>query len=729
MTMSLTTRAKSVVCWATAAVALAACGNQLKTAVGPGPAKPLSPATEPPPHPTPPATDCPLIRNVVDIRAGGDAVAQGLNLKRALETENTTVRLGPDVDLDLSKLPVTAFPLFFARCVTLTSVASFEQTTPAPETVARKRDGSVVPEHISSTPTPEARSPQKAGPVLRLKTHRDGITDVLAVRTFPGSTLNDHVRISGFRLYGPRFDNQTTSEVGIHVNRSIDVEITNMEIAGWSEQAVKVDDSLDEAPMSEGASPGRITSPAQVRIHGNFVHHNQHATEDRHAAGYGVSVGQGGWAKIYENAFDFNRHAIEADGRSGGYEAEHNLVLKGGGHHDGFANEYTHIFDVHGTGCAGFQCGDAGVQFWYRGNAFQYTKDHAIKIRGKPAFDVFFANNVFVHSGLSGDAIELFTSENSTLGVGNVTGFDSFGQYGVCDFDGDGVDDLFLPTGVTWWLSSFADMPWSFLNTKPERLSALRFGYFDGDQRCDVLTEHSDGGWYISSGGTSDWQLFGKFGVPLAEVRFGRFNPSERDHRTNTTLRTTHAFRRPANSGQWSVTSLQAPDWHNVQSSEAPLKDLGFGDFNGDGVTDVLGIDRGHWAVSDSATGTWRQLNARLGDPIAGLFIANMDADDNIDDILRVELKRGFSRSNYNGELIWWRSKNGTGPWEKWSSLEFDFVVTPDTVLPGKAFAGRFGVAPGGGTMFIDEKRIGHFFSAAENAVGSQPNWQSTFAY
>jgi hypothetical protein len=32
---------------------------------------------------------------------------------------------------------------------------------------------------------------------------------------------------------------------------------------------------------------------------------------------------------------------------------------------------------------------------------------------------------------------------------------DTFGEYfSQCDFDGDGIDDLFLATGETWWYSS-----------------------------------------------------------------------------------------------------------------------------------------------------------------------------------------------------------------------------------------------------------------------------------
>jgi len=102
---------------------------------------------------------------------------------------------------------------------------------------------------------------------------------------------------------------------------------------------------------------------------------------------------------------------------------------------------------------------------------------------------------------------------------------------------------------------------------------------------------------------------------------------------------------------------------------------LRFGDFTGDGVTDVLAVVNGHWAISESATGQWRTLNSSLGDPVENLFIANMDADDNIDDILKFE--RQCEQKPFlpmRCTLTWWRSKNGTEPWLKWQSIRHPII-------------------------------------------------------
>jgi hypothetical protein len=79
--------------------------------------------------------------------------------------------------------------------------------------------------------------------------------------------------------------------------------------------------------------------------------------------------------------------------------------------------------------------------------------------------------------------------------------------------------------------------------------------------------------------------------------------------------------------------------------------------------------------------------------------------------------------------LTWWRSRNGTEPWTQWKQYVFTYQVSPETIAPAYGYAGRFGVAPGGGTLLIDPNRMGHFFSAAEIVAGAVPDWTSLFAY
>ena len=674
---------------------------------------------------------CPAERLVFVIRASEPTGVQKQILRQGVGTSGAIVLLGPDVDLDFSGEGTDGVPLLqFAQCVTLTSA----ETLPPP-IFFRMSNPQTHPPIAGAAALdipPPARTPHSLGPVLRFGPHRNGALTFLELRCdAPVGSIGqaDSARISGFRLIGPSYGQQATEEVGIRIHRCIDVEVSNMEIAGWGGQAVRAVDQPIEGTPQRPEPAGRNTYPAQIRIHDNYIHNNQQPIHDGHAGGYGVDTGDGAWTQIAHNVFDFNRHSIAANGHAGGYDARANLILKGGGYHNGFGNNYTHVIDVHGTGCfwSADLCGAASDQFWIVDNAVQYRKDTAVKIRGTPLHPSYIWRNLFPHASL-GSAIKY---ESNVSVLKNTTGFDSYGRYGVCDFDGDKVDDLFLPTGATWWFSSYGEFHWSFLSAKTERMENIRFGYFDADLRCDVATAETGGRWVFSSGGVGPWQPLGSFNEPLSDVAFGRFDPNVRDLRPGATRRTTHAFRRAAN-GQWFVTPLSAYNWQPVQSSSFPMNKLRFGDFTGDGVTDVLAVVGGRWAISQSARGSWRRINANLGDAVGGLFIANMDADDNIDDLLRLDRTYTTTGTIGHTTLRWWRSKNGVDIWRPWRSYTFTYslVAEPlDTVWPVGGFAGRFGLAPGGGTLIIDHTRKGQFFSPAEVPYGRSPNWSSLFSY
>jgi hypothetical protein len=459
---------------------------------------------------------------------------------RAVQQPNTTILLGPDVLLDFSHAefpPEDVAMMRVGRCVKILSVNAFGPDPTDPTTTTRLDDGG-----ISGEP-PSARSGYSLGPLLNFGPH-EGKKTFFLIECIAGDTEPpDHVRFSGFRIHGPSFGQQQVDNFGIKIYRCLDIEISNMEIAGWGGAAVQVEDNDEENDDQPADGPGqqpsenhegeRIGPAGQIRIFGNYFHHNQNPVHwtlrclwilcvpwlDTHTMGYGVDVHHGAWAHIYENVFDSNRHAIAAAGDTGGYRAERNLVLKGGGYHGAFYNRYTHIFDIHGTGCRWSDnlCGDAGVELHFVANAFQYRNGNAIKIRGKPRVSAIIDENVFPHSGLENDwgddAIHLNTGEHVEIGPNNIIEIDTYGKYSVCDFDGDGIDDLFLPTGNTWWYSSSGEFQWTYLSARTEQLDQVRLGYFDEDQICDVLTE-SGPQWVIASGGTGPWTSIGEFGAP-----------------------------------------------------------------------------------------------------------------------------------------------------------------------------------------------------------------------
>ncbi len=342
----------------------------------------------------------------------------------------------------------------------------------------------------------------------------------------------DNVRIFGVRIEGPdhlgvvREGDEPNSGIGIKVLGAVNIEIDHNEIYGWSHAAVRVEDcdGVDECP-----SPGRMPpseNPQAVRIHDNYIHHNQHQGRN----GYGVAMHYGAYVLIERNVFDWNRHAIAADGRPGtGYAAYRNLVLENGGYHDTYNacdlprwlkvvtagvtclipgkfveyDHYTHQFDVHGTDTCGLghlNCGDAGHSMYIRHNTFLYTAGNAIKLRGIPEDGMYIGANVFAHDSFYDEGFpdtEYAVVATEKIGVypepdnvvDNVVDVKASTELGSCDFDGDGLNDSFMTTGATWWYSSGGDKPWVYLNTSTKRLSQVTLGFFNADNICDVWVD------------------------------------------------------------------------------------------------------------------------------------------------------------------------------------------------------------------------------------------------
>jgi len=129
-----------------------------------------------------------------------------------------------------------------------------------------------------------------------------------------GGFEGDNVQLSGFRIQGPHMgsmDGDDNLEQGIRIESCTGVDISNMELSGWSGAAIYVIDQ-PEPPLQ----PTQHT-PDAVKVHDNFIHHNQHNGGN----GYGVEVNDGAQVTIERNVFDYNRHAIMAGSGPAGRSA------------------------------------------------------------------------------------------------------------------------------------------------------------------------------------------------------------------------------------------------------------------------------------------------------------------------------------------------------------------------------------------------------------------------
>src|SRR5215467_8596124 len=562
-------------------------------------------------------------------------------LKQALGTERTTIYLASNVDMDLSG--EIGIPI-----VEGVSVIGGEPCSPvakqAPASVSGAAVGSVSTAVISSFSFVNicgGRTPQTFGPRLYTSSRPDGLLSIPCDWGFVGD-----VHLEGFRIQGPHWgseDGDDNLEKGIVISGCRNVDIGNMELSGFSGAAVYATDDTYRAQV-----------PDAVKVHDSFIHHNQHIGGN----GYGVDASHGSFALVERNVFDFNRHAITAGSvvgnpGYGGYTANYNLVLKGGGYHGKWYETYTQQFDVHGdnncvdglpswlTPSGIWNCGRSGKEYHVNFNAFQYSNGLDFKLRGTPSVGAFIDNNVFPQNTSN----EVQTGGWGTIGLyigPNKAPLDSFGNYGVCDFDGDGHDDLFLSTGVSWWYMSSAKRQWTYLNSYTDTIDHLAFGDFDGNGGCDVFAVHGND-WVISRGGRGPWQSLGSFGVPFDQLRFGHFTGGPR----------TEIFRR-APDGQWWLISPGVFGWTPLQSSGVPLSQLHFGNFGGHGVTDVIAAQNGQWSVSYGGRTPWQPLNPGLSDSLDHILIADLDGK-GTDDIIRYNSSAGAFEVSVGGRSGWQR--------------------------------------------------------------------------
>jgi hypothetical protein len=381
-----------------------------------------------------------------------------------------------------------------------------------------------------------------------------GVGPRLFTRTVPRALLkvgdnSDNVRISGIRLEGGETDDpfsgvgpKDSDAIGVYASQH--VEIDHTELYHWRGAGVNVHDgnnANDTSFLGRLNQDGVEDNSTNVWVHDNYIHHNQHPSNvscidgSGHAGGYGVEASDGAYVKIERNVFDWNRHSIAGDGKSGsGYVARDNLILPNGGVHfkcidpgsglfnlflNPFALAYqvvrlaldegsiyhTHAIDMHGVGnCGTFggdhNCQQAGEYMNVEYNTILYTAGNGIHLRGTPTralsspagtkvgMDV--KNNVFAHSVRDGGFFTpgAFVQNESGLNEqGNTLGLNTFNDRKSCDFDGDGAADSLIATGVAWWFtSSRVGGQWTFLARSSTRIADIIVRDINGDGRCDA---------------------------------------------------------------------------------------------------------------------------------------------------------------------------------------------------------------------------------------------------
>jgi hypothetical protein len=483
--------------------------------------------------------------------------------------------------------------------------------------------------------------------------------------------IGDGVRFDHLRLRGPTASSDPGPHVtGIHVASGRNFRFDHNEIFHFPRSAVSIDDELERIERGSGIA----------RVEDSFFHHNQ-----RDEFGYGVVVGDGGWARVERNVFNWHRHALAHDGSvRSGYLAYRNYLLEGTTGYVG-GNYWGQHFDVHGD--AGGHHGNGGEYFEIAQNTvrgeqaatFNIGNRPVLRVRGTPTDHIDFHHNATCQDEDNSitncwswpfeDCVPADIREWA-----NKYDFDQSLEYGVGDFDGDGRSDIFLGTGVTWWYSSGGIAQWRYLNDNDSLVAGADDFYIaqvdnervDGRLTDDVIRSGNAFDLLYSSGGRGPWLLLTSAPGPFDQLHFADFTGDG----------ITDIFSR-ATDGRWHIFNGVTRFWTPTLQPSAPFSELRFGQFDGVAGLDVLVRQGGSYWISSRGNQPLAILNSDRGS-LATTVVDDFDGDGR-DDVVR--------RSG--DDWLW--LPQGLGNWQ---------LLRPATAAPtyadlDRALVGEFDENPG----------------------------------
>jgi hypothetical protein len=543
-------------------------------------------------------------------------------------------------------------------------------------------------------------------------------------------------RISGLRIRGPGRDpkGKQPPMKGISIVAATGVAgspsariylhaiVDHNDISDWGISAIDLRGPDDDNPVCP-LEPQ--TDPGFVRILRNFIHDNRenHYTPKgfEGAEAYGLAAGSGAYPLVFANTFQKNGTSLTSDGASrSGYVAVSNIFLSGNDSADA---------DVHGntnkTGDVNHDGGIAGLSGHVIGNTFLRTDNgensENFSLRGLPCNGVnaIFKGNVTRKQ--ASDAVTVLPADGSASD--NISWMsarprvpylqvdskfaapDPASVLLVGNFDGDAKDDVFMATGAGWYYSPGANAEWRFLSAKTETADMVLLGDFDGDGITDVFKQQGDT-WYVSWGGRSPWQVLStghRVNMPNPDLQpwppagtTVNSDPGVVSYVIGDFVGDKRADVFFADGQTWWVSDGGTAPFVVYQTSSFRRADIAFGDFDGSGKTEVIGVVDNQWMFAPaSGTHSWTPLRSKLTNTMNGAFAADFNGDGTTD-VAFQQPSRGI------GQPVWEVSLNArANPTQSGVAATQNALATGLAALPNALAIGRFDGAAAGAEIIV----------------------------
>jgi hypothetical protein len=146
--------------------------------------------------------------------------------------------------------------------------------------------------------------------------------------------------------------------------------------------------------------------------------------------------------------------------------------------------------------------------------------------------------------------------------------------------------------------------------------------------------------WCTSSRARGPWDYRVRSSTSIGSLAFGDFDGDGITDVFSTTGST------------WRVSRGGLEPWQDWNTSSATLDRLAFGDFTGDGKTDVLAVTGGHWHISPGGSGPWTSHNPGISDPVSEVAFGDFNGDGVTD---------AFRTTGSQWQVSW----GASGPWTR----------------------------------------------------------------